>query len=49
MGVDSLGRRYLVEILWGLAISLAVGFLSVAIGCIRTGFRALAGSMEGWN
>ena len=48
-GVDSLGRDIFSRILMGTRISLASGFLSVALGCIvGTLFGLLAGYYEGW-
>jgi len=48
-GVDSLGRDIFSRILSGARISLAAGFLSVAIGAaIGTFFGLLAGYYEGW-
>jgi len=48
-GVDSLGRDIFSRILTGARISLAAGFLSVAIGAaIGTFFGLLAGYYEGW-
>ncbi|MGX7000238.1 glutathione ABC transporter permease GsiD [Caballeronia sp. KNU42] len=48
-GVDSLGRDIFSRILSGTRISLAAGFLSVAIGAaIGTFFGLLAGYYEGW-
>lgn len=48
-GVDSLGRDIFSRILAGTSISLASGFLSVAIGAvIGTVFGLLAGYYEGW-
>ncbi len=48
-GVDPLGRDIFSRILMGARISLAAGFLSVAIGClIGTTLGLLAGYYEGW-
>ena len=48
-GVDPLGRDIFSRILMGARISLAAGFLSVAIGCvIGTALGLLAGYYEGW-
>src|SRR3984957_3770135 len=48
-GVDALGRDIFSRILSGTRISLAAGFLSVAIGAaIGTFFGLLAGYYEGW-
>ncbi|HET9669325.1 MAG TPA: glutathione ABC transporter permease GsiD [Casimicrobiaceae bacterium] len=48
-GVDALGRDILSRILMGARISLAAGFLSVAIGAIvGTLLGLLAGYREGW-
>jgi glutathione transport system permease protein len=48
-GVDSLGRDIFSRILAGTRISLAAGFLSVALGAvIGTFFGLLAGYYEGW-
>ncbi|MCC6194249.1 MAG: glutathione ABC transporter permease GsiD [Burkholderiales bacterium] len=49
MGVDALGRDILSRILMGARISLAAGFVSVAIGAlIGTVLGLLAGYFEGW-
>ncbi len=49
LGVDPLGRDIFSRILMGARISLAAGFLSVAIGCvIGTALGLLAGYYEGW-
>ncbi|QGZ60090.1 glutathione ABC transporter permease GsiD [Paraburkholderia acidiphila] len=48
-GVDALGRDIFSRILAGTRISLAAGFLSVALGAvIGTFFGLLAGYYEGW-
>jgi len=48
-GVDPLGRDIFSRILAGTRISLAAGFLSVAVGClIGTTLGLLAGYYEGW-
>ena len=48
-GVDALGRDILSRLLMGARISLAAGFLSVAIGAIvGTLLGLLAGYHEGW-
>ncbi|HWC45947.1 MAG TPA: ABC transporter permease subunit, partial [Casimicrobiaceae bacterium] len=48
-GVDALGRDILSRILMGARISLAAGFLSVAIGAIvGTLLGLVAGYEEGW-
>jgi len=49
MGVDALGRDIFSRILMGARISLAAGFVSVAIGAfIGTILGLLAGYFEGW-
>ncbi len=49
LGVDPLGRDIFSRILLGARISLATGFLSVAIGgLIGTALGLLAGYYEGW-
>ncbi len=49
LGVDPLGRDILSRILMGARISLATGFLSVALGgLIGTTLGLLAGYYEGW-
>lgn len=49
LGVDPMGRDILSRILVGARISLAAGFLSVAIGgAIGTALGLLAGYYEGW-
>ncbi|ETD72185.1 glutathione ABC transporter permease GsiD [Pelistega indica] len=49
MGVDSLGRDILSRIIMGTRISLAAGFISVALGAIiGTILGLLAGYYEGW-
>jgi len=49
MGVDALGRDIMSRILMGARISLAAGFVSVAIGAfIGTILGLLAGYFEGW-
>ncbi len=49
LGVDSLGRDICSRILMGARISLAAGFLSVAIGAvIGTLMGLMAGYYEGW-
>lgn len=49
MGVDSLGRDILSRIIMGTRISLAAGFVSVALGMIvGTILGLLAGYYEGW-
>ncbi|WP_042259537.1 glutathione ABC transporter permease GsiD [Paraburkholderia heleia] len=48
-GVDALGRDIFSRILAGTRISLAAGFLSVALGAVvGTFFGLLAGYHEGW-
>ena len=48
-GVDALGRDIFSRILMGTRISLAAGFVSVAVGAfIGTLFGLLAGYYEGW-
>jgi glutathione transport system permease protein len=48
-GVDSLGRDIFSRILMGARISLAAGFISVAVGAvIGTALGLLAGYYEGW-
>jgi glutathione transport system permease protein len=48
-GVDSLGRDIFSRIIAGTRISLAAGFLSVALGAVvGTFFGLLAGYYEGW-
>jgi glutathione transport system permease protein len=48
-GVDSLGRDIFSRILMGTRISLAAGFISVAVGAvIGTALGLLAGYYEGW-
>jgi len=48
-GVDALGRDIFSRILAGTRISLAAGFLSVALGAVvGTFFGLLAGYYEGW-
>ena len=49
LGVDSLGRDIFSRILMGAQISLAAGFLSVAMGAVVGTFMGLmAGYYEGW-
>src|SRR6185436_7696383 len=49
MGVDALGRDIMSRILMGARISLAAGFVSVAIGAfIGTILGLIAGYNEGW-
>lgn len=49
LGVDSLGRDIFSRIIMGARISLAAGFLSVAMGAIVGTFMGLmAGYYEGW-
>lgn len=49
MGVDSLGRDIMSRIIMGARISLADGFISVALGMIfGTVLGLLAGYYEGW-
>lgn len=49
LGVDPLGRDILSRILMGARISLATGFLSVALGgLVGTALGLLAGYYEGW-
>lgn len=49
MGVDPLGRDIFSRILWGARLSLAAGFLSVALGgLIGAGLGLLAGYYGGW-
>lgn len=49
MGVDSLGRDIFSRIIMGAQISLAAGFLSVAMGAVVGTFMGLmAGYYEGW-
>jgi glutathione transport system permease protein len=48
-GVDSLGRDIFSRILMGARISLAAGFISVAVGAIvGTALGLVAGYYEGW-
>lgn len=49
MGVDALGRDIFSRIIMGTRISLAAGFISVALGAIvGTTLGLLAGYYEGW-
>lgn len=49
LGVDSLGRDIFSRILMGARISLAAGFLSVAMGAVAGTFMGLmAGYYQGW-
>jgi len=49
LGVDSLGRDVLSRILMGARISLAAGFISVAVGTVSGSILGLiAGYYEGW-
>ncbi|MFX1675407.1 glutathione ABC transporter permease GsiD [Paraburkholderia sp. A2WS-5] len=49
MGVDALGRDELSRIIMGSRISLAAGFVSVALGAVAgTVMGLLAGYYEGW-
>lgn len=49
MGVDSLGRDIFSRIMMGARISLAAGFISVALGAlVGTLLGLLAGYYEGW-
>ena len=49
MGVDSLGRDILSRILMGARLSLAAGFISVALGgLVGAGLGLLAGYYGGW-
>lgn len=49
LGVDALGRDIFSRIIAGTRISLAAGFLSVALGAVvGTFFGLLAGYYEGW-
>ncbi|MBV8620328.1 MAG: glutathione ABC transporter permease GsiD [Curvibacter sp.] len=48
-GVDALGRDIFSRILMGARVSLAAGFLSVAVGAVvGSGLGLLAGYYEGW-
>ncbi len=50
MGVDSLGRDIFSRIIMGTRISLAAGFISVALGAaVGTILGLLAGYYEGWT